>query len=395
MNLYSSNQVMQSNAVGDTADHSRAEAYAAHSEQQKNKKEPGRIQRTWKRFRPSFGLNSVSEYYATLRLVGYTFEALYSDVGRYLERRYKIVKNLGKDVIDKQYSKLYSSEEMLENDIDGVSDEILTGIRKDLGEARIKGITNKIEATTFLTLTFANAIRDRKKLIADFSEVVGEELGIPKDKIGIRELRRSRNPIFDTLLDRFIWQLSTRSASDLAFLIGLKWGIVAKAVSITLERSAFLDKDATAPDRLRTIISDVQGNNLNDKVKDAVVAKLVDAYQQVKRDHQLPLHSREQVDRLTPVFEHVADLIIDKKINLARLIHIMGGMDMIDPDDAEKSLQNINKYMERLAVVDAGEQVAEQAIQERKSMLRQTIERGAVPLLQRAHEQPAMVAKGI
>ena len=264
---------------------------------------------------PNFEIESaLASFYASFRLVGYICDPMYGVFRRGLIKlQQKARENVGKLGVNyTDWPKVFEKDPSY--------------------------ILNGVEAAAFLSLAHHYTKKDRKDLHVNLDLAVAAERGLVSDKVDIKELWQSKNPIIESAMDRHMWQYRLRYGAAPFFLASLPIGILANAFVITAERTAFYRP--IAYDVLKKAVTDVQIHNLDsDLVKSKLTDDLIKVLQQQRMDHRLASIPHEQIHAIRPVLSTIAQDIIDKKFGFAGMIYIMGG-GVIVPEDPEQTRLN-------------------------------------------------------
>ena len=207
-------------------------------------------------------------------------------------------------------------------------------------EVKANNAVNALETATFLGWTIYTFMNERRESMKHFGSVFAAETGDFGGYKSVIKLEKSENPLIASMMDRFNWQTSTRGVSDMMFLVGLKPGILAKALSITLERSVFMNK--LAYEKLRDMVDDAQWNNMGERAHTEVTDTLIKIAQQSCRETHIPAISKEQLVALAPAFGELKDRIIDKKYSLPEVTYILGDI-VVHPNEPQRALDRIHE----------------------------------------------------
>ncbi len=325
----------------------------------------------------NFNLSSFMSYYPLLRLTGYTFEAGYSPMNRFIQRTHwdamKKIEEHNEEAMtlkEKLSRKIYGdyipsttlnpyerrggpqgfeSKEEIQSLFGGnrvAPKPEMKSVQQspvDLGRAfeenshHYKTRFNRVESVVFTGLAAMHSWEAAKQLKENFKLAVATEFGKDPKDITFSDLRRSNNPMVVSAVDRFCWQTPMRLGAGLAFLGSLWGGIIANSIVISTERTIFYRP--IAYDMLSKAVNDVQINNLGTEAKGEVVDNLIRVLQAERFDHRQANIPREQIEGLRPVLDLVADDIISKRFGITGLMYVMGGGVLI-PEDPQQSMRN-------------------------------------------------------
>lgn len=284
---------------------------------------------------PAFNLSSAYEYYAGMRFLGYLFEAVYSSMQRNLEDRYKIMEKkveLGQkptfveSMLHEHMEQLnFRGKSLFGSNAHSTMDTGTLSRSSTMRDKSTKTLINWLEAVSFFSFTAISFILERSQVKSFFSGAVAAEKGKDPHEMSVGDIWSSNNPIIRSYKHRFWAQYLTRFPTDLMFGIGLKAGIIGKALDITAERTVFeVGTNDIAFDKIRHLTEDVEKNNLGDRAKDHIVTDLMRITQTVYRNHRRPVLSKEQLEALTPVLDAVADGMIKKQFGMNEIIYLLG-----------------------------------------------------------------------
>ena len=328
---------------------------------------------------PNFNLDTAFHYYAIMRLISYVYESSFSDLGRkltdYTKGHSKVATPVAESAVPvtvahSEKSSADGADSKASHDFIGVMGGETkktqtspvtvppTSANKSnkqapipfskrfsimdedthVRERAIRNTLSVVEAASFMAWTAYNFVKERKDALNCYSSVVAAETGQDATKMDMSKLGKTENPLVTSVLDKFYWQNISRAATDSLFLVGLKHGIIGKAIGITLERSVFFNK--TAVEQLRDIVDDAKWNNLGADGKNDLRKTFVKVAQLSCKENHLTSLTEAEVTSLKPAFEKLAERVMEKKFGFAEVVYVMGNI-IVHPDKPLQAMQDI------------------------------------------------------
>jgi len=238
----------------------------------------------------------VGDYYNVFRLIGYFAENHYSEVQR-------------------EFAKALGMTEKQDKNFRPV-------LWKTDWHNKPRAIVNSLETTAFMIAALFAFLHDRRNLRDDIGDVVAVELGKSQHRVGVSDMIRSENPLVQTAMNRFKNLYLGRFIQPLTFLWGLRLGVDSTVLGVVGERIAFFNKNSF--DNLTKIFKEVKNNEWGMLSRDHLAQKLLQITQQNRAEHKSkPIHEKELL-ALTPIYQHIATRILEKKYLFSDAVFILG-----------------------------------------------------------------------
>ena len=158
-----------------------------------------------------------------------------------------------------------------------------------------RNLMNVFEALVFGTMDYLGYRKHRNELVDDLRDTIHlEHSKIPKSSVDIGNVRDSTNPFIKSEISLTNWKYGSRILGDLAFVWGLKTGIILKLLPYPLEYTVF--KQPTAFRSLRKAITDVQNNELDMDVEKNLIIDIQRGIEQCLKDNKLPKMASKEMN---------------------------------------------------------------------------------------------------